>query len=184
MAEHRVPDDWEAKMRAGLAGDAAAYRSLLAAITPFVRLVVRRSFSRGGIGGVDVEDIVQDVLLAVHLKRHTWDPSLPLAPWLGAVTRHKTIDALRRAGGRITVPVEDLAEVLAAPAQTASDHGDAERMLAVLPERQRSIVRAMTMEERSAAEIGRDLGMTEGAVRVALHRALKLLAKRFGARQR
>jgi RNA polymerase sigma-70 factor (ECF subfamily) len=167
-------------MRAGLAGDAAAYRALLVSITPYVRLVVRRSFGRNGLSGVDVEDIVQDVLLAVHLKRHTWDPTLPFAPWLGAVTRHKTIDALRRAKGRVMVPVDDLAEVLAEPAGFEPDLGDAERMLAVLPDRQRRIVRAMTMEDRSAAEIGRELEMSEGAVRVALHRALKALARRFG----
>jgi RNA polymerase sigma-70 factor, ECF subfamily len=168
-------------MRAGLAGDAAAYRMLLVEITPFVRMVVRRSFHRGGLATVEIEDIVQDVLLAVHLKRHTWDPALPLAPWLGAVTRHKTIDALRRGGARIIVPIDDLAEVLAEPAPAEPSHGDAERMLAALPEKQRRIVQAMTLDERSAADIGGELGMSEGAVRVALHRALRFLAGRFGA---
>jgi RNA polymerase sigma-70 factor (ECF subfamily) len=168
-------------MRAGLAGDAASYRRLLAEIAPFVRAVVRRSFNGGSAGHVDVEDVVQDVLLAVHLKRHTWNPDLPLVPWLGAVTRHKAIDAFRRVGGRVMVPLEDLAEVLAEPAPPEPVHGDAERLLAALNERQRRIVRAMTLDERSAADVGRELGMNESAVRVALHRALKALAAKFGS---
>jgi RNA polymerase sigma-70 factor (ECF subfamily) len=171
-------------MRASLAGDSSAYRTLLVDITPFVRAVVRRSLQGAMSGAADVEDVVQDVLLAVHLKRATWNPELPLAPWLAAVTRHKAIDALRRSGGRLTVPIEDWSDVLAEPAPAAADLGDAERMLAVLPDRQRRIVRAMTMEERSAADIGQELDMSEGAVRVALHRALKALAERFRTKDR
>lgn len=166
-------------MKAGLAGDSAAYRGLLAEITPYIRAVARRSFVAGGLAALDVEDIVQDVLLAVHLKRHTWDPALPLAPWLGAITRHKTIDALRRHGGRPTTPIDDLAETLHDTTVASADHGDADRILSVLPERQQRIVRAMTMDDRSAADIGRELDMSEGAVRVALHRALKDLAGKF-----
>jgi RNA polymerase sigma-70 factor, ECF subfamily len=180
VASNGATRDWESRMRAGIAGDASAYRSLLMDITPFIRAVVRRSFARGGLPSVDIEDIVQDVLLAVHLKRHTWDPALPLAPWLGAVTRHKTIDAFRRSGARPTVPIDDLAEVLAEPVSSPADHGDAERMLASLPEKQQRIVRAMTFQERTAADVGREMSMSEGAVRVALHRALKLLAARYG----
>ncbi|MGL4243021.1 MAG: sigma-70 family RNA polymerase sigma factor [Beijerinckiaceae bacterium] len=172
---------WESLMRAGLAGDAASYRLLLVEITPFVRSVVRRSYRSGGLAVVEIEDVVQDVLLAVHLKRHTWDPALPLAPWLGAVTRHKTIDALRRSGSRLTIPVDELADVLADSAPSEPASGDVERMLSALPDKQRRIVQAMTLDERSAADIGGEMGMSEGAVRVALHRALKSLAGRFGA---
>jgi RNA polymerase sigma-70 factor, ECF subfamily len=168
-------------MSAGLAGDPAAYRTLLTNITPFIRAAVRRTFTRGGLGAVDIEDIVQDVLLAVHLKRHTWDRTLPLAPWLNAVARHKTIDALRRHGGRLTTPIDELAEVLPDHGTASPAHGDAERILGTLPEKQRRIVRAMTLDERSAADIGQELGMSEGAVRVALHRSLKTLADRFRA---
>lgn len=171
-------------MRAALAGDAAAYRALLAAITPHVRAVARRAFARSGLGDGDVEDVVQEVLLAVHLKRGTWNSELPFAPWLGAVTRHKAIDALRRRGGRGDVPLDDLADILADTAAPAPRHDDAERMLATLSGTQARIVRAMTMEDRPAAEIGRELGMSEGAVRVALHRALKALAARFGSSER
>jgi RNA polymerase sigma-70 factor, ECF subfamily len=184
MADRVRDDAWGDLMRAGLAGDQSAYRSLLVAVAPFVRVVVRRVASRSGAASIDVEDVVQDVLLAVHLKRHTWDPALPLAPWLGAVTRHKTIDAFRRSGGRVTVSIDDFTEVLPDAAAPEADLGDAERMLATLPDKQRRIVRAMTMNDRSAAEIGQELGMSEGAVRVALHRALKALSAKFGQTER
>jgi RNA polymerase sigma-70 factor, ECF subfamily len=179
LVERRVAGAWEALMSAGIAGDASAYRRLLSEITPFIRAAVRRTFSRGGLGAVETEDIVQDVLLAVHLKRHTWDQALPLAPWLNAVARHKTIDALRRHGGRITVQIDELSEVLPDTHVPGEGSGDAERILGVLPDKQRRIVQAMTLDERSAADIGRELGMTEGAVRVALHRSLRVLADKF-----
>ena len=170
-------------MQASLAGDQVAYASLLTAITPYVRAVVRRAVMRGRSSN-DAEDIVQEVLLAVHLKRHLWNPALPLAPWLGAVTRHKTIDAFRRSGRHVAVPIDDFEEILAEPAAAEPDHGDAERMLATLPDKQQVIIRGMTMNDRSAAELGQELGMSEGAVRVALHRALKTLAVTFGGRAR
>jgi RNA polymerase sigma-70 factor, ECF subfamily len=179
VAERRKPGEWEALMSAGLAGDAVAYRTLLSDISPFIRASVRRTFSGGRLGAVDIEDIVQDVLLAIHLKRHTWDQTLPLAPWLNAVARHKTIDALRRHGGRATTPIDELADVLLDESSASPGHGDAGRILGVLPEKQRRIVQAMTLDERSAADIGKELGMTEGAVRVALHRSLRTLADKF-----
>jgi RNA polymerase sigma-70 factor (ECF subfamily) len=173
--------DWEVKMRAALAGDAVAYRTLLAEISPFVRAVVRRSLGKSARPVVEAEDIVQDVLLAVHLKRRTWDPARPLAPWLGAITRHKVIDSLRKHGMRPTVSVDEIADILPGTDIVEPAAGDAERMMAALPERQRHIIQAITLQERSAADVGSELGMSEGAVRVALHRAIKALARQFGA---
>ena len=53
------------------------------------------------------------------------------------------------------------------------------KMLASLAERQRVIVEAISIEGRSARDVGQRLGMSEGAVRVALHRALKALAAAY-----
>lgn len=167
-------------MRAALAGDQTTYRRLLGDLAPVIRGIVARSLARSGRGNAEVEDIVQDVLLSVHLKRHTWDPGLPLLPWLNAVTRHKVIDALRRRGAAPQVPIEDVEHALAAPERVAGDGRDAARLLAELPERQRRIVQGVVLQERAAADVGRDLGMSEGAVRVALHRALKKLARVHG----
>lgn len=171
-------------MRAGLAGDAGAYKRLLAALTPVLRATIRRGFSRSQIGSVDVEDVLQETLLALHLKRHTWDPAQPLGPWLMAITRHKLIDSLRRRGRRGEVPVDDFLGILenrtaeSAP-DDVLDKRDAERLLGTLQPRSRDIVQSIAIEGRSAREVGDRLSMTEGAVRVALHRGLKQLAATY-----
>lgn len=164
-------------MRAALAGDARAYRDLLEALTPRLRAVVTRALARSGARGTDPEDIVQETLLALHLKRHTWDPQQPLVPWVQAIARNKTIDALRRRGRRIEVDVADFAEFLPAPpARDPTEGTDVERLLGGLGERQRDIVRSIGVEEQSVRATAERLGMSEGAVRVALHRGLKTLA--------
>lgn len=168
-------NDWDALMRAANRGDAAAYARVLTLIAPGIRGVVR---ARGHALGPDgCEDVVQEVLLAIHLKRHTWDEAQPLRPWLWAVTRHKVADAFRARGARVHLPVEDFAEAL--PDETLGDPmaaRDADRLLARIEPRAAQIVRSMALDGASAAETGAALGMTEGAVRVALHRALKALA--------
>jgi RNA polymerase sigma factor (sigma-70 family) len=169
---------WSALMRAALSGDQAAYHKLLNAITPHVRGVARRCLN-GVTGPVDAEDIVQETLLAVHLKRSTWDPALPFTPWLNAVVRHKVIDAYRRKGGRIELEIDSVANVIAAPHDGGEVNLDVETALQSLDQRQRSIVEQISLQGRSAAEVAVALDMTEGAVRVALHRALKALAAKF-----
>ena len=167
-------------MRAANRGDQGAYRRVLEGLAPLLRSLARRGFSRYGVGAEEVEDIVQETLLALHLKRHTWDERQPLLPWVRAIARNKLVDNLRRRGRQQEVPIDDLAPALAHDAEPAASAGlDAGRLLASLNERQRDIVHAVSIEGASAAEVGRRLGMTEGAVRVALHRALRSLAAAF-----
>ena len=170
---------WRELMRAALAGDQASYHKLLIAIAPHVRGVARRSLKAGGTGSIEAEDIVQETLLAVHLKRATWDPALPFTPWLNAIVRHKAIDVLRRKGGRVELEIESIAHVLAAPPEDGGLNLDIEAALATLDGRQRALVEQISLQGRTASEVGASLGMTEGAVRVALHRALRTLAAKF-----
>ena len=115
-------DEWTDLMRSAISGDDAAYHRLLKAVTPVLRAAARRGLARAGQPVDQSEDIVQDILLAVHLKRHTWDANAPFAPWLFAIARNKLIDALRRRGRRVFVNIDDFAETLPgeAPAETAS----------------------------------------------------------------
>src|SRR3954463_15320188 len=99
-------------MRSSIAGDNAAYRRLLSAVAPVLRATARRGLARAGQPVDQAEDIVQDILLAVHLKRHTWGAHAPIAPWLFAIARNKLIDALRRRGRRVFVNIDDFAETL------------------------------------------------------------------------
>jgi RNA polymerase sigma-70 factor (ECF subfamily) len=172
-----VEEEWELLMRAALDGDSAAYRRLLASLTPVLRTVTRRNCARIGLDGGEAEDIVQEVLLAIHLKRHTWDVDRPFGPWIMTIARNKLIDARRRRGNRLTLPIDDLADILTAEgSEDATDRGDLDRLLGGLGERQRDLVRSLSVEGRSVQETAERLKMSEGAVRVALHRAIKALA--------
>jgi len=169
--------DLSALMRSARAGNDDAYRQLLGLVAIWLRGVVRGGLVRVGSGFEDSEDIVQETLLAMHLKRDSWDDTQPLEPWLRAIARHKLVDHLRRRGFHQHVDIDEQAETLAAPQR--GDEGaslDARHMLSSLPERQRVIVEAISIEGHSARDVGARLGMSEGAVRVALHRALGLLA--------
>lgn len=174
----RRPEDLSTLMRAANRGDPAAYRRLLEAVTPSLRAIVRRGLTRANRAVTDAEDIVQETLLAMHLKRHTWDESQPLEPWVRAIAHHKLVDALRRRGFRDSVPIDDYIDLPAeAPGEEDLTSSECADLLGGLPERQRQIVQGISIEGYSAREIGDRLGMTEGAVRVALHRALKTLAQ-------
>jgi RNA polymerase sigma-70 factor (ECF subfamily) len=168
-----------ALMRAANAGDAAAYGRLLAAATPLVRAAARRNLARAGMDASDAEDLVQETLLAIHLKRHTWDPARPLGPWLQAIVRHKFVDTLRRRGRHAQVPVDDLAEVLPAPEAEEPVAREIERHLGGLPARQRDVVQAIAVDGASTAEAAKRFSISEGAVRVALHRGLAALAAKL-----
>jgi RNA polymerase sigma-70 factor (ECF subfamily) len=172
-----VEDEWAELMRAAINGDSGAYRGFFASLTPVLRTVLRRGCARFGWDGSDAEDIVQETLLAVHLKRQSWDVDRPIAPWIMAIARNKLIDAQRRRGNRRTVPIDDFSDILTAErSEDSSDRNDLDRLLGKLGERQRSLVRMLSVEGRSVRETADRLDMSEGAVRVALHRAIKALA--------
>jgi len=163
-------------MRAANRGDSAAYRRLLQAITPVLRKVVR---ARGhALGPEGCEDVVQDVLLAIHTKRHTWLEDAPLRPWLYAIARHKVVDAFRTRGRAVEVAIDDFAEGLVAASDPDPTEGrDMEKVINALDPRAAEIVRAVGLHGETTAEIASRLEMSDGAVRVALHRAMKTIAQ-------
>ncbi len=150
MREHE--GEWTDLMRSAMAGDNAAYHRLLKAITPVLRAASRRGLARAGQPPDQAEDIVQDILLAVHLKRHTWDANAPFAPWLFAIARNKLIDALRRRGRRVFVNIDDFAETLPEEpkAETASV-AEVTAQLSTLPARQREVLQSIAVESASGA---------------------------------
>ena len=164
-------------LRAAIAGDERAYAGFLHRIAALVRGFVRRKVVQGG---VDPEDVVQETLLAIHVKRHTWREDAPVLPWVYAIARFKLIDAFRRRGRRIEVEIDEIAETFAEPeAETVSER-DINRALDGLPPAQRSVVSSISVDGHSIGETAVKLGISETAVRVSLHRGLAAIAKRFG----
>ena len=164
-------------MRRANRGDAVAYRQLLQELAS----LLRRSAGRHGSKYTpeDIEDAVQEALLALHLKRHTWDECRPLLPWIRAVLQNKLTDMMRRRVDGVHLSIDDIAETLAdVPIEVAS-RVDTEVVLASLKGRQRDVVVSISIEGGNARQVGARLGMTEVAVRVCLHRALKAMARTF-----
>lgn len=171
-----LPDDhWSLLLRAALGGDGRAYARFLREISPVLRGVVRAKGS--SLTREHQEDVVQEVLLAIHRKRHTWQIDLPVRPWLFAIARHKVVDAFRASGSAIHLRIEEFEDVLAAADAPDGLAGrDLSRLIGRLDRRSADIVRAVELDEEPTALVGARLGMTDGAVRVALHRAIKRMA--------
>ena len=105
----RSEEQLRAWMTGGLDGDAAAHAALLRALVPLLHGFFRRRL-RGA--EQDVEDLVQDTLIAVHTRRATYDRDRPFVAWLYAIARYRMIDHFRRQ--RVTTPVEELEHILVA----------------------------------------------------------------------
>jgi RNA polymerase sigma-70 factor (ECF subfamily) len=164
-------------LKAAIGGDEAAYAGFLRRVAVLVRRFAQRRITHGGL---DAEDIVQETLLAIHLKRHTWRTDAPVGPWLFAIARYKLIDAFRKSGRSIEVTLGDDFDAAAPDAEETASERDIGRVLAALPPRERAVVSAISVDGRSIAETARSLDMAEGAVRVALHRGLTRIARTFG----
>jgi len=164
-----------ALMIRSLAGDAAAYRSLLDELTVRLRGFFRKRLAAGY--AADAEDLVQETLLALHARRATYDPSKPFTAWLHAIAGYKLADHLRR---RRDQPTADLAESESVAAEDVSEGAlaqlDLSRLLAAIPAGPRAWIRSVRIEGRSIAEVAARAGVSSSAVKVGIHRGLRALA--------
>ena len=164
-------------MLAALAGDAGAYRTLLAELAPHLRAFFKRRLANAA----DTEDLVQETLIAIHTKRATYDTAMPFTAWLHAVARYKLIDHFRRAKVRYTQPLEDAESIFAdTDTESATAKRDVEQLLAKLPESKRELLRQVKIEGLSTAEAAERTGLSESGVKVGVHRALKALSAMIG----
>jgi RNA polymerase sigma factor (sigma-70 family) len=174
MVNHKAGDasggNWGRMMAAAQAGDADAYRALLAELALWLRRYYLRRLPPSM-----TEDAVQDVLLAVHEKRQTYDPSRPFVPWLAAIARYKWIDRLRSLKSEVTEP---LGENIGVP-----DHEDTvvtgstfHQLLAKLKPSQAEVIRLVKLEGYSVEEASRATGQSVSLTKVNIHRGIKRLA--------
>src|ERR1043166_8513471 len=138
-----------ALMRSAQDGDGRAYEALLSRIAALVRDFARSRLQRADFA----EDVAQETLLAIHRDRHTYDPSRPFLPWMYAIARHRLLDfaARQRRREQREVAAEPDFDPPAPPASV--DTGFVRRALALLPLRQRDIIRMLKLEGLSVAEI-------------------------------
>ena len=164
----------KALMLAGLAGDASAYRVLLETLRRQLAAYFRR---RLGTDRAETDDLVQEALIAIHTRRGTYDRTQPFTAWACAIARHKLLDHFRRRGRAVIVPIEDGGALFVSDESAGVEaRHDLETALAGLPPATRNLIRDIKLKEFSNAEAAASRGMTEGAVKVAVHRGLKRLA--------
>lgn len=163
-------------MIGGLDGDAAAHAALLRLLVPLLRGFYRR---RASGSDDDIEDLVQETLIAVHTRRATYDRDRAFTAWLFAIARYKMIDHFRRVG-RLR-PIEALEQMLVA--ENFEDGSiarlDVDELLASLPAKQARMIRATRIEGLSVAEAASGHGVSESDVKVSVHRGLKALMARI-----
>ncbi len=173
---------WARLMAAAQDGSQADYARLLKEIVPLIRAVAahhHRASDR-------VDDVVQDVLLTIHRVRHTYDPARPFMPWLIAVARRRSIDALRRRIRTEAMEVRDETsyETFADPLANRETEGrEAAEILAgaiaALPRGQREALELVKLREMSLLEASAASGQSVGGLKVNVHRAIKALRARL-----
>jgi RNA polymerase sigma-70 factor (ECF subfamily) len=170
--------DLKTLMLASLEGHAASHRALLSRLSGRLRAYYRGKLARIGRGAAEAEDLVQEAILAIHLKRHTYDPTQPLTPWVHAIARYKLIDFLRRTRTSLAdVPIDE-ADAIAAH----DDNVDAEstfdigRLMERLPKNMRCSIEAVKLDGLSIAEAAVRCRISESGVKMSIHRGLKTLA--------
>lgn len=175
----------EAELRAlllkGLAGDEAAHRAFLTESAGLLRAYFRNRL-RGR--PEDAEDLVQETLVALHTRRDTYDPNYPLTAWLYAIARYRLIDFLRRAKHRAHASLDGIEVGEADPDFEASDaKRDVATLLNKLPEKQRTAIRMVKLEEKSVRETADATGLSESDIKISIHRGLKTLMRLMAGEQ-
>jgi RNA polymerase sigma factor (sigma-70 family) len=161
---------WASLMSAAQAGDSRAYRHLLGELRSWLVHFYGRRLPPGY-----VEDTVQEALIAIHDKRHTYDPRRPFKPWLAAIARHKWIDRLRSIGRDRNV---ELPPDLAAPDQAASfiSASVLEELLTRLKPAQQVAIRLVKLEGFSVEEAAARTGQSPSLIKINIHRGVARLS--------
>jgi RNA polymerase sigma-70 factor (ECF subfamily) len=176
-----IEDRLHQLMVCSLGGDSHAYEALLRELSTVLRAFFRKRLVRLPD---EVEDLVQEALLAIHNQRHTFVPEQPFTPWMHAIARYKMVDMLRRWGGHeaLNDPLDDELDMLSCSDMLATEaHRDVTKLLEQLPERQRVPIEYVKLQGLSVAETAHITGLSQSAIKVGVHRGLKALAAMLGA---
>ena len=159
-------------MIAAQRGHGGAYRRLLEELRPWLTRYYGRRLPPAML-----EDAVQDALIAVHEKRHTYDGQRPFGPWLAAIARYKWIDRLRQIARRPEDSL-DVGDAATASHETAVTSATVlHRLLASLKPQQAEVIRLAKLEGLSIGEIAERTGQSASLVKVNIHRGLARLTR-------
>ena len=173
-------DAWGILMARAQDGDREAYHAVLSGITPYLRAIAIRYLGRGE----DAEDAVQDILLIVHDLRHTYERDRPFKPWLGTIATRRSIDILRRRSQRLKHEVDFDPQLEHIPGPSPQPEETAARLqggrsvleaIERLSPKQKEAIRLVHLDELSLSEASARSQQSTGALKVACHRALRVL---------
>ena len=171
--------DWSKLMARAQDGDRGAYRALLKDLVPYIRSVAGRRLKESS----DVEDVVQDVLMTVHMVRHAYDPSRPFGPWLLAIANRRIIDRLRRQTREkarkiaLSAEYETFSGVPANLDQADFEEAVLGEAIERLPPEQRQAIKMLKLNEMSLREAAAASGRSIAALKAATHRAIRSLRR-------
>lgn len=162
-------DDGPALVEAARGGDRTAFSALYARYARMVHGVLLARVPR-----IDVEDLVQDVFVTALQRLDGLRDTSAFGGWLAAIARNRATDHLRH--------VPRTTELPPGLAAAESDRSEAVLVLAIiqsLPEAYRETLVLRLVEGMTGPEIAASTGLTEGSVRVNLHRGMKQLRDRL-----
>lgn len=178
------PSDWaqafEDKLKplwlSAMGGDNTAYEQALELIASRLRGYFARRLQAMPS---EVEDLVQETLMAVHLKRATFDPAYPVSAWVLAIGKYKLVDFWRRHERTRDLHDDmdqvDAHELVASESDEGTDH-DLAVLLQALPQPQRTSIELTKLQGMTAVEAAKESGMSVSAIKVNVHRGLKSLS--------
>ena len=171
LAVRMAPDIWGDLMVAAQGGNGGAYRRLLSEIDPWLRRFYARRLPQAM-----VEDAAQEALIAIHTKRHTYEPGRPFRPWLAAVARYKWIDRLRAMKRDTTDELGDDEIAVGDHESAVTSASVLHRLLAELKPAQAAVIRLVKLDGFSIEEASAATGQSASLVKVNIHRGLAKLA--------
>lgn len=170
-------DNLESLMRQAMAGDKRAYADLLLATSRFIKPYLAKRLNSAS----EVDDVLQEILISIHKARHTYDGQRPYKPWAYAIAKFRLQDHLRSHYAdqlQHAVDLDDVEDSLpGSVTETGIDYESISREIEKLPAKQATILELMHREGYTAKEVAERIGMKESAVKVAAHRAYKVLRK-------
>ena len=171
----KLEDNLKTLFLASQSGDQASYALFLKQLSSHLRAYFKKRLTAVPN---EIEDLVQEVLLAIHNKKHTYDQQYPISVWIHAIAKYKMIDFFRRNRyEKLHVPIDDADEIFQeAHTESCDAKKDINQLIATLPDTCRVPIQLTKLDGLSISEAAAASGMSESAIKVGIHRGLKKLA--------
>ena len=167
-----VPNDrWDKLMTAAQSGNGGAYNRLLTEVAAWLQRYYARRLPAS-----HVDDVVQEALVAIHLKRHTYEPERPFLAWMTGIARYKWIDRLRSTTRDRFDPIDGIEVPVEDHASAVSGRMDVQKLLTQLKPAQADVIRLVKVEGYSIQEASAATGQSIALVKVNIHRGIARLA--------